>query len=423
MKVLIISHCQISTDYSIGKTLASLFSKFEKKELCQLYVHSGVPNLDKCNSYYRVTDKDIIKGLFKFRVQGQETFPSRGESKRSGGKGNPPDKFKELLRDALWTTSKWFGKDLISWLRREAPTCIFVAVGSGKFLYNIALKISKSLNIPIITYVCDDFYFNETDKSLIGRIWLRQLRKKSNELFSSSKAIVSISPEMSAIYQNTFSVPTYTVMTGSEFTAEQAGQEKGEIRNIKYFGKLSLNRYKSILEVCKAIDEINSTENKDYALDIFCGNITDEIMKAFKEVKCVRFHDFVSGEEFKREFLSSDALLHVEAFDIKTKERVKYSVSTKIADSLASGIPLFAYGPKNVSSIEHLIRNNCAVVATKQSDLKYKLTELFSDEKTVRRILSNAADTAKAYHSIEKVGDALREIVKSVNEDKSEQVV
>ena len=72
MKVLIISHCQLSVEYSIGKTLASLFSAFNKNELCQLYVHTGLPDIDICKSYYRLTDKDVLKGLLTCGAKGKE---------------------------------------------------------------------------------------------------------------------------------------------------------------------------------------------------------------------------------------------------------------------------------------------------------------------------------------------------------------
>ena len=43
MKVLIISHNSLSPKHSIGKTLISLFSCFDKNELCQLYIHGSDP--------------------------------------------------------------------------------------------------------------------------------------------------------------------------------------------------------------------------------------------------------------------------------------------------------------------------------------------------------------------------------------------
>lgn len=419
MKVLIISHCQLSVEYSIGKTLASLFSAFNKNELCQLYVHTGLPDIDICKSYYRLTDKDVLKGLLTCGAKGKEVSATDVLLKDECNKSEKPHsvgKFKELLRDVLWKISKWFGRDLKKWLIKEKPTCIFVAVGSGKFLYDIALKISKIYNIPIITYVCDDFYFNNTDKSLIGKLWSRELRKKSDKLFTSSKVLVSICREMSELYEKTFNIPAYTVMTGANISTKKEFDEKAQIKNIRYFGKLSLNRYKSILDIGKALDELNLFYGGEFSLDVFCGNITEEQRKAFCGIKSVKFHNFVRGEDFNREFFSSDALLNVEAFDYITKARVKYSVSTKIADYIASGIPIFAYGPDGIASIEHLKRNDCAIIATQSKDLTSKLKELFFEKQTVNKILANASYTFEKYHNGKTVSGELYNICKSIEE-------
>lgn len=417
MKVLILSHCQLSIDYSIGKTLASLFSEFNKSNLCQLYVHSGLPDIDICESYYRLTDSDVFKGIFTLGGKGTEVVVKEdvsGGSPKKTKKSGRNGKFKELLRDAVWKISPWFSCSLRNWIEKEKPTCIFVAVGSGKFLYDMALKISKSYGIPIISYVCDDFYFNSSDRSLIGKIWSRELKKKSEKLFSSSKALVSICEEMSKLYEKQFHTPAYTVMTGTSLSRRKESDEIIEIKNIRYFGKLTLNRYKSILDIGKILDELNCSLDKEFVLDVYCRNISNDIKKCFNNVRSIKMHGFIRGDEFEKEFFASDALLHVEAFDNNTIERVKYSVSTKIADSLASGIPLFAYGPDGVASIEHLKRNKCAVIATRSEDLKNKLCELFFDRQTVKKTLDNAVIAVEKYHNRKNVSSELYKIVGTI---------
>ena len=75
MKVLIISHNPISTVNNNGKTMLTLFSSFEQEELCQLYVAPALPDVKKCNSYFRITDKDILKSYYRFCVRGREIKP------------------------------------------------------------------------------------------------------------------------------------------------------------------------------------------------------------------------------------------------------------------------------------------------------------------------------------------------------------
>ena len=70
MKVLIVSHNPVSTYNGMGKTIATFFSEFEKTELCQFYIYPSLPDLDICNSYYRVTDKDVLRSLVTFSAPG-----------------------------------------------------------------------------------------------------------------------------------------------------------------------------------------------------------------------------------------------------------------------------------------------------------------------------------------------------------------
>ena len=61
----------------MGKTLSSLFSSFEKEELCQLYIYPSVPDLDYCNSFFRITDKDVVKSILTCsRVKGKIIEPN-----------------------------------------------------------------------------------------------------------------------------------------------------------------------------------------------------------------------------------------------------------------------------------------------------------------------------------------------------------
>ena len=71
MKVLIISHNPITTYNSMGRTFLGLFSSFSKEELCQLYIYPTIPNIDKCISYFRITDKEVLKSVLPWNKTGK----------------------------------------------------------------------------------------------------------------------------------------------------------------------------------------------------------------------------------------------------------------------------------------------------------------------------------------------------------------
>ena len=203
MKVLIISHNPISNQSNMGKTFLSLFSQFQKEELCQLYIYPVIPNEARCGSYYRVTDKDALNSLVRLKKAGGEIQAHR-ISADQGLYELPEDQsfyknrknksaLRRLLRDAMWRIAPWYNSGLKAWLDREKPDCIFVAPGVAKFLYDFALRISRVRDIPIVTYICDEYYFVNEPKQWLDVLRLRLLRAKMERLMEHSAHLVTIS--------------------------------------------------------------------------------------------------------------------------------------------------------------------------------------------------------------------------------------
>lgn len=426
MKVLIISHNAISTTNNMGKTMYSLFSEFDKNEICQLFIHPSMPDVDVCSSYYHITDEEILESVFKFNIPGQELdkseiFCNKEKSLRlkneisNYARKNSSDPIKRLIRDFVWKISKWDNAKLDSWLNKEKPTCIFLAPGYAKFIYDIALSISKKLNIPIITYICDDYYFVKEPGKPISKLQLRLLRNKTDVVMQNTQHLIAISDGIKELYSKKFDVNATVIMTGSELSFSDDLKYSNRPKSISYFGNIGLNRYISLAEIGKMLDKINQENNTRYILKIYTDNIGNENIKHFEDIKSIELRDFLSGEKFKKEFLASDILLHVEAFDKESIDIVRYSISTKIADSLASGIPMFAYGPSEVASIKYLEKSEAATICTKKELLKNRLYQIFNNEVNRKDTIENALRLAKKNHDIKAVSLKLYNIIEGIH--------
>jgi len=421
MKVLLISHNPFSTYQSMGKTFVSLFSAFKKEELCQLYVYPSFPDVDAVNSCFRITDRDAVKRICPFVQAGGEVFAhaytgsmiENDTDKKIYGKSSNNQPAKRLLRDLVWKLSSWYTKELQCWLDRENPDCIFLAPGYAKFIYDIALTISRKQNIPLITYICDDNYFLSEPETMLGRIQLRSLQKKTRETMDGTRLLVAISKEIADEYSGKLGVESDVIMTGAGIEIVKKPPERKEIREFCYFGNLDLNREKSLTDIGSLLDEINARQGTEYCLSIYTGNETPD---DFAPIKSIRVGGFLVGEAFEKAFRNAHCLVHVEAFDEENRDIVKGSVSTKIADSLASGIPLLAYGPGGIASIEHLKRNDCAFVAESLEELKTVIGQLLEDGEKRARILENALAAAERFHSSEANSLRLRAMVQRIVE-------
>lgn len=403
----------------MGKTFCSLFSAFQRRELCQFYIYPTIPDVNACNSYYRITDRDVLHFFKKFKVYGKEIkinpasnlnhklFENRNDESFYRNKKNR-SAFRSLARDFLWTITPWFNGSLREWLRKEQITHIFIAPGGYKFIYNIALKCSRFLNVPIVTYVCDEYFFTSPQKGIVDKIKDILLKRKMKQLMSKTSLIVTISEELKNIYEPYFKKPTKVIMTGTSFPIASVPLQRGTIKELTYMGNIRCNRYISLCDIGDALDEINKEYNKNYSLNIYSGENDEGILNELRKRKSIKLNGFISGDKFRQVFYSAQCLLHVEAFDKKSIDLVKNSISTKIADSLGSGILLLAYGPSQIASMEHLRRNNCAVLVDNKDKLKNTLFKIVSMSESDRSvIISNALATANIYHDANTNGTEL----------------
>lgn len=415
MKILIISHNALSTYNNMGKTLLSLFSAFPREQLCQIFVHPALPDAGACESYWRITDKQVLKSLLTFSVPGGAVAedaanhaPAQANANQAAGRTKP---LARLGRDLMWKLSRWNGAALNKWLDAQAPDVIFLAPGYAKFIYDIALKISRSRKIPIVTYICDDYYFVEKPKGPLARLQHFLLRRKMDKLFRETAHLVGICPEILAPYTQKFGVEGTVLMTGASFTAQRRPEHGGVGAVFRYFGNIGCNRYINLARLGETLDEINRDTGKAHRLEIYTGEHREEIMARFRDIASVTVSGFIAPGDVKRKTLEADFVVHTEAFDPQSIDLVKNSVSTKIADSLACGIPLIAYGPAEVASMAHLIRHDCAFIATSPQQLRPMLDKALSDGHYFQKIVDNALQTARDCHDAETNSRKLMEIL------------
>ena len=408
MKVLVISHNPITTYQSMGKTFLSLFSEFTKDDLCQLYIYPSLPDVDACNSYYRITDRNIFDSYLHFgKVNGRElTLEDIDTSKHNFYENEKEESFinvektalKTLLRDIMWRFSLWNNKQLRSWIQRQKPTCIFFAGGESKFIYDIAMRISLQYSLPIATYICDEFYFLEHPVSFTSKIQFLLLKKKIEKLMGISKLLVTIS-EVNNAYSSHFQKRAVTIYTGSSRSAQSASLSVGtEVKGFYYFGNLAFGRFDSLEKIGRCLELINEEQNQEYRLYIYTRTLSDSEKERIQNNKAIVYCGYVTGKDYEEAYADADILVHVESFREKDIQRVKNSISTKIADALSSGKPMLAYGPDSISSIKYLAKENAACVVSDERSLLNSIKAML--DKEYREILvSQALQTAMNNHN------------------------
>lgn len=411
-KILIISHNPLSETDNMGKTIKNLFSSFNKDELCQLYLRNQEPLFSRCKSFYCFNESNILKSIiFRKTKTGKVVYSEDFKLEQKSEKkkhskflesiyqfGRKRNQFIYIIRNTCWTLGKWLSTDLINWLNEQKPTCIFFFAGDYSFLFKIVLKISKMYNIPIYSYYVDEYYFNKTKMEFIPLegFYYKRIFKK---LFEVSNMNFCISEKMKLRYEKEFNKPVSLLMnTASNISNEKNNFDKS-ILKMNYFGNLSNNRWKNLSEISSCIHELNKIHEKRIEFCIYSNEKNDQILKPFLSNQDVNFGGSLSPSEVALKIQESDILVHTESFDKLYREKVEYSLSTKIPESLASGKLFLIYGPVGVESVDYLARNNAAYVIN--GELRQSLEQLYSNE-DFSLIINNALNLINNNHSINK---------------------
>lgn len=407
MKILIISHNVFSDTENMGKTLASYFKGFESDDLAQFYIHSEIPTLDICKKYYRVTDKEMIKSIFGSKTG--KIFAEEDVEKNRQVPGTATGLYEKLyqkarkrtpliymMRNLWWKLGHWNNRQFRTWLDEVNPDCLFFASGDYAFMYDIALKIAKSRNIPLYVSCVDDYYFNNRNRDkFLGKFQHHLFMKQVKKCISYSSGLFCICDAMSRDYAECFGKKCVTIHTAASF---EKSLYNGEGNQISYIGNLGYHRDRQLVDIGRMLKKLDLQIDH---IDVYSMETNAEMLKCLTPGNGIVFHGGVSADGVKNIMARSLALIHTEAFDESTRNLVKYSVSTKIADSLMSGTCLFAYGPEEIASMNYLSENEAALCVTAPEELEKGLKELLENKMLREQIRRNAAALAEKNHGVE----------------------
>lgn len=402
----------------MGKTLMAYFKGWDSADIAQLYVHSEIPTDDICTNYYRMTDKEIIKSIVtrkSGRVFGENDIKRDADRSRTdtGATARAYQKARArtpaiyFARNLWWSLGAWKTRKLLDWVDEFSPDMIFLASGDYSFIYKIALTLAKHRNIPICMCCVDDYYFdNRNEKKFGGKAVHKSFMKHVRRTAEYSSCIFTICDKMNKDYGKLFGKPCYTLCTPSSISEPLCGEKSDEI---SYIGNLGYKRNEQILALGRIL-------RSDFGrcVDVYSAESRPEILNELTEENGVRFHGSIPSSEVLRVMGRSMAVIHTESFDSMTRRSVAYSVSTKIADSLASGTCILAYGPSEIASIEYLRENNAAFCITEGEDVSERLREFLENDNIREQLISNAQMLARKNHDPAKNPEMVKEKIEQI---------
>lgn len=388
---------------STSRYLSTFFGGWDPEKIAQIYTVDTLPTAGFCRRYYRMTDMEMIRSLFRREVVGKRIEVCEEEPKKN--KKEKKDSrffafFKRFndhptmlyFRSLLWKRRRWDTEEFRRFVDEFDPEVLFLPMGRNLFDAEIALSLAKEKNIPLIAFSPDDYYYRyKSDFSPFSCLYRRRLSRLLKRLFGESAYILSVCDKMSRQYERGFGVSCHTVHFSSSIACD--GQEERDPCRFAFLGSPGYGRWRTLLALGNALHAISDK----YYIDVYAKpHDSEKYEKALRACPAIRLHDAVPYEEVMRVMKSSRFVLHVEDFKRKSKKETRYSLSTKISDCLASGALPVAIGPSDVGSIDYLLKSGAAFVCTDPKTLRDTLLGLLSDplyeQELVRRAIAEAKE-------------------------------
>ena len=395
-----------------SRAFDAYFHQWDPENIAQVFSNPMEPTKGHCGTLYQVTDSMMLHRwlhhnakvgrIYKRESLSEQNDPGHNEQTGSMvGKlyqmGKRKSPLNHLLRKLLWRKKYWCTEEFLEWCDAFNPECIFLAFSDDFFIPEIALFLADRYDVPIVSCIGDDYYFNDKKSiSPLYYIYRRKYKSLIDKVFAHGGSAMYISDKIRDKYNREFSLNGETVYLTSEIKRKTFRPIPKDHPTISYFGNISLGRNNSLNDIGKALGQIRP----DYMLNVFSNETSRHLVGVFDGNKNVCYKGAVPYTEVMAETDKSDILIIVEGFADEDITAVKYSLSTKAADSLASGASIFVYGPLESGVIDYMNSTGASMVCCDKADLVQKLKTLIEDAALQKKLYDQAIVISEAHHTL-----------------------
>ena len=419
MNILVFSEAAWDDKNSFGNTVSNLFcgKVWNQDGFSDFYARKKMPGNEADVSYYNLSAVDILKGAFKLHIEGHR-FTSEQIEKKGIEKNVSNEKEQEQINklhqnknefiyyghEQIWRSRVWLNKYFARFLNDNSPDILFAFATSPYILWPLIQYLKKHTQCKIVLLVADDV-FGSYDRCAFYR--RGYLKREFAKCIQAADKLYGISDEMSALYSKRFGKPVETLYKGCDLSVEPKCYLNQPLRFV-YAGNLFWGRGDTLALVADALEKLNQ-DGLRATLEIYTGaTVTDDLRKKLNRGESSCIMGSRPYEEIKQIMHDADVVLHVESFEEKAIETVRYSFSTKIIDCLQSGSQVLGIGPSEVASIEYLEKIPGVLVADESSQIERTVEALLQNREALLENAQHTREFAISRHDLKTVRKALR---------------
>ena len=395
-----------------SRAFDAYFHNWEPENLAQVFSHPQDPIKGHCGTLYQITDYRLLQRWKGRKVKTGKVFDfdnlekqspvidhsdERQLSKKAYRFGANHTPLSHLLRRLLWRKRLWCTDEFNQWLDDFKPDCVFLSFSYDFFITEIAEYISQRYNIPIVSSIADDYYFNTYLSLNPLYYWYKySYRRMIKEMLTRNKYAIYISDKIRDKYNNHFNLIGDTVYLTSEVQRKPFAPVNKEKPIITYFGNIRMGRNHSLNAIGKALGQINPS----YKLEIYSAEKDPNVYKELLDNPNIYFGGMIPYAEVQRRMEASDVTIIVEGFRESEIRWSRYSLSTKAADALASGSTIFTYGSHDCGIVEYMISTKAAFVCTDNDKLVNVIEDMLSNIGKQREYYNQQVSITKQNHNL-----------------------
>lgn len=411
-KVLIVGTVPYN-EKSTSRAFDSYFHYWERENLVQIFSNTKQPVKGHCSTLYQITDQRMLKRFLGKKIdtgviynydnlllawESNDLETGSTTISKLYNFGSKKNSLVYLARKVLWRKKNWCTNKLVDWMDEFKPECVFLAFSDDFFIPEIALFAAKRYGIPIVSCIGDDYYFNyKFSFSPMYHLYKLKYRKLIKKVLSWPGSAAYIGDKIRDKYNSEFGLDGETVYLTSTIQRRKFCSVNQEKPRISYFGNIRLGRNESLNDIGYALGKINS----EYMLDVYSNESDPAYYRLFEANPNVTFHGSVPYSEVQKLTVESDIVVVVEGFKKEDLDITRYSLSTKVADSLASGVAVLAYGSLECGAIEYSHSTGCIATCIDPNSLQDTLKRLISDVDYQIQNYENAIAITEKNHRLE----------------------
>lgn len=398
---------------STSRAFDAYFHNWPHQNLAQVFSNAAEPLKGHCGQLFQITDKMMLNRWWHHnatvgRIYLRENLKDETESgieyspslvgknsklHRFGARHTP---LTHLLRKALWRKKYWNTPEFNKWLENFKPECVFLSFSNDFFILEIALYIAQKFDIPICSSTGDDYYFdNKFSLNPLYYLYHEWYKNLNRKVFRHKGSAIYIGDKIRDKYNEAFGLDGETVYLVSDIQRRPFRPINPTNFTVRYFGNIGFGRNNSICDVATALSRINP----DIKIEVYSGESRNDNILPLKEHRNIDFKGCIPYSDVMKKTIDSDVLIVVEGLTKKDINLTRYALSTKVADSLASGCNIVGYGSSECGAIEYLEQTECVTIGHNIDEMEKALRAMIYDVELQRHNYNKASEIFKSNHT------------------------